>query len=108
MDLRIYYQKIRETEARIRDPYPVVKSLETPDGGREGTLTEVPKRLAAKLIVDGHAIIASTEEALAFLEQQAQAKRAVDEAAASAKIQVAVVSTEELNRLRNQPGTAAE
>ena len=53
MDLRIYYQKIREIESKIETEFPVVKSRETADGGKGGTLTEVSRNTAAKLIVDG-------------------------------------------------------
>lgn len=62
MDLRGYYQKLRELEAALQSEYVVVVSKETPDGGRAGTLTEVPRRLAAKLILDGAAELASPEQ----------------------------------------------
>jgi len=39
MDLTVYYQKIRATQATIADAYPVVVSLATPDGGKEGATT---------------------------------------------------------------------
>ena len=41
-------------EATIADEFPVVVSKETADGGKDGTMTEVPRRMAAKLVVDGH------------------------------------------------------
>jgi len=40
MDLRQYYQKISEKEAAFKEPYPVVVSLETGDGGKTGVLTK--------------------------------------------------------------------
>ena len=58
MDLRVYYQKVRDVEARIPGPYVLVESLATPDGGKAGLLTEVPRRVAAKMIVDGAAKLA--------------------------------------------------
>ena len=36
MDLRIYYQKVREMEAKIAEEFPYVISRETPEGGRRG------------------------------------------------------------------------
>ena len=66
MDLRIYYQKIRDAQAKITDPCPVIVSRETPDGGKEGTLTEVPVGIAAKMVVDGAARLATTEETRTF------------------------------------------
>lgn len=62
MDLKSYYQKLRELEGALPSDYVVVVSKETPDGGRAGTLTEVPRRLAAKLILDGAAELATEEQ----------------------------------------------
>ena len=53
MDLKVYYQKIRDIEKSIEDAFAVIVSLETPDGGKPGTLTEVSPGLAAKMIVEG-------------------------------------------------------
>jgi hypothetical protein len=53
MDLRIYYQKIRDVEATITEEFPVVVSKETPDGGKKGVRTQVPRKIAAKMIVEG-------------------------------------------------------
>lgn len=100
MDLRIYYQKIRDGQEKIGDPYPVIVSSETPDGGKEGMLTEVTARIAAKMIVDGAARLATAEETRTFRQAQAEAKRIADEAAAARKIQVTVVSSSEFERLR--------
>ena len=55
MDLRGYYQKIREVEAQIGEPCASVVSLATEDGGVAGVVTEVPRRVAAKMVVDGRA-----------------------------------------------------
>ena len=49
MDIRVYFQKIREIERNIQDPYVVVVSLETPEGGKPGRATEVTREAAAKL-----------------------------------------------------------
>ena len=62
MDLRLYYQKIRDTEAKIADAFPVVESCETPDGGTSGRLTEVTPALAAKLIVEALTNIPATRD----------------------------------------------
>jgi hypothetical protein len=60
MDLKVYYRKIRIVEAEIADADVVMISLETPDGGRAGVATEVRRRLAAKLVVEGKARLASS------------------------------------------------
>jgi|SRR5437879_5182748 len=100
MDVRVYYQKIREAEGRVADEFPIVLSLETTDGGRPGVLTEVSRRVAAKLLVDGQASLASRKEAEAFRASQADAKRTFEEAAAAARLQLTVVPTSEFERMR--------
>jgi len=106
MDLQIYYKKIRETEQSLNDPSVVVVSLETPDGGRGGLRTEVPRRTAAKMIVEGAARLATPEETRAFQEEKAEAKRQADQAAAASRMQFTVISPSELRKLRGagQPG----
>jgi hypothetical protein len=101
MDLRLYYQKIRGVEAAIEEEFPIVVSQETSNGGVPGAHTEVRKGLAAKMIVEGLARLATPAEAKAFRDLQAEAKRAVDQMIAAAKVQVAVVAASELERLRN-------
>jgi hypothetical protein len=63
MDLQLYYQKIREFAATIEEEFPVLVSRETADGGKNGTLTEVTAKLAAKMVVDGTARLAKPKEA---------------------------------------------
>ncbi len=62
MDLRQYFRKLREIENSLVDAYPVVISLETSDGGRAGVVSEVSRETAAKLIIEGRAILASEEQ----------------------------------------------
>ena len=100
MDLRVYYQKIREVEAKIDDEFPVVMSRETGDGGREGTLTEVPRRIAAKMIVEGTAQVVSPEQKQAFLDAQAEARRLANQLAAASQMRLTVLSSSELDKLK--------
>ena len=107
MDLRQYYQKIREKEASFKDPYPVVVSRETGDGGKDGVLTEVTPQIAARMLVDGTATEASEDQATEFRGLQAEERRLAQEAAEAAKVQVAVVTTDELKRIKGgKPGKA--
>ena len=92
MELRVYYGKIHEVEAGIPDADAVVVSFETPDGGRAGVRTEAPKRLAAKLVVDGKARLASEKEASEYRDKIRAAHRRAQELAAASKVQVAIVS----------------
>ena len=100
MNLKQYYDKIREIEGKIAEAFTLVVSHDTADGGKAGTVTEVPRRLAAKMIVDGIARLAREEEQKAFESVQAEAIRIAEQAAAAAKVQIAVLSSNELERLR--------
>jgi len=101
MDLKLYYQKIRDMEAKIADAFPIVVSQETADGGKEGTKTEVPRRIAARMIVEGIVHLAKEEEARAFRALQAEALRVAEQIAALAKVQLAVLTSAELDKLKS-------
>jgi ribosomal protein L9 len=98
MNLRTYYQKVKDIEQTLVEPFVVLESQETPDGGRKGVLTEVPKPLAARMIADGRAHPASEEAAKEFQEKNTQAKRQSDQEAAANRMQVTLVPTGEFRR----------
>ncbi|MGO9094405.1 MAG: hypothetical protein ACLQGV_04215 [Bryobacteraceae bacterium] len=100
MDLKVYYQKIRQIEASLAEAFVVVASLDTPDGGRAGVLTEAARRVAAKMIVEGRARLASAEETAEHRERAAEAKRAAEQIAAAGRMQITVVSEADLRALR--------
>ncbi|MEX2263566.1 MAG: hypothetical protein WD696_16535 [Bryobacteraceae bacterium] len=108
MDLRVYYQKIREAEAALQGDAVVVVSLETPDGGKPNVQTEVSRQVAARLIVDGRARVATGEESRQFREETAEARRAAEQAALSSRVQVTVLSENDLRTLKgaSRPGKA--
>jgi hypothetical protein len=108
MDLQVYYQKIRDVETKIADEFPLMVSVETSDGGKGGTKTEVPRRLAAKLIVEGQARLASKDELKAHREMLAEAKRLAERAAAAERLQLTVLSSTELDRLRSDARSSKE
>jgi hypothetical protein len=95
MNLRAYYQKIRDLERSLLEPFVVVMSRETPDGGKEGVLTEVPRLLAARMIVDGRAVLAHEAAVRAFQEHKSEAKRLADQGALATRLQVTVVPATE-------------
>ena len=66
MDLRAYYQKIRKIEAGLKEPTAVIISRETPDGGKPGVKTDVPRGVAARLIAEEKADLAAPEESVQF------------------------------------------
>jgi hypothetical protein len=102
MNLRNYYAKIRETEAELTGSPVVVVSLETPDGGRAGVASEVPRQLAARMIVDGRARVATIEEIAGLRDREAQERRAAEQMASANRVQLTVISPSELRSLRGQ------
>ena len=96
MDVKQYYRKMREIEDGLVEPYPVIVSLETSDGGRAGTLCEVPRSLAAKMIVERRATLASIEQKEFFFQQQEAAKKAAEKAELARRVQVAIISDSDL------------
>ncbi len=74
MDVRIYFQKVRQIEASIIKPHTVVMSLETPDGGKAGVMTEVSRMTAARLVAENKARLATEEESHEFYGTKPHAK----------------------------------
>ena len=92
MDVKQYYRKVREVETTLTEPYVLVVSLETSDGGRAGIVSEVQRFVAAKMIVEGRAGLASEDEKQAYLEQQSATKRAAQKAEMARRLQVAIIA----------------
>ncbi len=82
MDLRAYYQKIRKIEAEIKDAVVVIVSRETPEGGKAGARTEVARGLAARMIAEEKADLATPEDAAQF-RSEIEAKWKASQQAAS-------------------------
>ena len=97
MDLRHYFRKIRETEERLTEEFPLVTSRETAEGGKAGRVTEVSRAVAAKLLVEGKADIATPEERATYLLGQEEAKKASERAELARRVQVAIVTDTELS-----------
>ena len=104
MELKTYYKKLRELESVIVDAHVLVSSLETPDGGRAGVLTEASRRIAARLILKGKARLAGDDEAKAFREELAAARREAEQTAMAGKVQVTLVQEQDPRR----PGGATK
>lgn len=98
MDVKQYFRRLRETEASISETYPLVMSLETEDGGKAGLITEVHKHAAAKMIVEGRAVLANEEERTRYREQQASAQRASEKEQLARRVQVAILSDADLHQ----------
>jgi hypothetical protein len=101
MDLRLFFQKLRKIEQEIAEAQVVVVSCETPDGGRAGQLAEVSRSNAARLILEGHAHLATAEQSDEF---RAAARKAVEEAQQrliAEKVHVNVISDADLRAMKN-------
>jgi hypothetical protein len=96
MDVKQYYRKIHDVELGLKDKYPMVISLETPDGGKAGVVSEVSRALAAKLIVEGRAALASDAEIERYRHEQAEAKRSAEKAELAKRLQVAIIADPEV------------
>jgi uncharacterized Fe-S cluster-containing radical SAM superfamily enzyme len=103
MDLRKFYQKLREAEQAIVEAFPVVVSHETPDGGRAGQTVEVSRAIAARLVVEGKGHVAVGEELAAHNDAVAQALQEAQKKAMAEKIQIKVVSDADFRSMPN-PG----
>jgi hypothetical protein len=97
VDLRQYFKKIRETEANLAEPFLLIVSLETPEGGRAGVVTEVSRELAAKMFVEGRAVLADDQQRHAYFERQAATKKAAEKADLSRRLQVAIITDPNFN-----------
>ena len=100
MDLKVFYQKLRKIEQEIAEPHVIVVSQETPDGGRADQKVEVNRSIAARLVLEGRARLASPEEAA---EYQAEVQKALQEAqqrALADRVQVNVISEADLRAIK--------
>lgn len=104
MDLRGFYQRIREMESSIRSEHVVVMSLETPDGGKAGVCTEVGRLPAARLIVEQRARIATEEEIAVFRGRQHEAAQQLEQTRLAGRMQIAILPETEVRQLRERIG----
>ena len=96
MDLRQYFRRLREIEASIADQFPTVVTLETPDGGRAGVMRVVSREIAAAMIAEGRATLASEEEKEVYRLSQVEEKKAAEKAEIAKRVQVAIVADPEI------------
>ena len=101
MDLRAFYQKLRKIEREITDVHVVVVSHETPDGGRPGQLAEVSRTIAARLILEGRARLATNEESAEFRTAAQQGLEEARQREMAGKVQVNVISEADLRALKS-------
>jgi hypothetical protein len=101
MDLKVYYAKIREAIAAIPGEFAVLVSRETPDGGKEGVMTEAAKAVAARMLVEGRARLATADETAEYRRREAEARAKAEQQLAPGRLQVAILSEKELDAFKS-------
>ncbi len=91
MDLRSYYKKVREAEASLKGTDVVLVSLATTEGGKEGVRTEAPRGVAAKLIAEQRARVATDEEAEEFRAGLRAGRERYEQEEAARRVQIVMV-----------------
>ena len=91
MDLRSYYKKVRDAEATLKGRDCVLVSLETTEGGKAGIRTEAPRNVAARLIAEQRARVATEPEAREFREGLRAAREQHEQQEAARRVQVVVM-----------------
>ena len=94
MDLRQYYQEIREVEQTITGKDAVIVSLRTPEGGKPGLKTEVDRYAAARMICDRRARLATKEEAIEYRTSVRAAYEAAQNEAMAQRVQVVIADSD--------------
>ena len=102
MDLRTWYKKVRDAEAGLTGEHFVMVSLATSEGGKEGVQTEVPRSIAARLIAETRARVASEEEALEFHEANRLALEQHKQEEDARRVQVMVIPAHKLKKQRER------
>lgn len=101
MDIRMYFEKMREIESSISEPFVIVCSLATPDGGKAGNLTEVARHAAAKLLVESRARLANEDEVRGYKERAEWTRVEAEQALAKSKLQFTLLTEQESKALRS-------
>ena len=97
----MYFQKLEETEQSITTAHVVVVSAGTPDGGKPGVVSEVSRPVAAQLIAESRARLATDAEARDYHAGKERARAALEQERLSNRVQVTVLSDNELRSLRS-------
>jgi len=102
MDMRSYYKKVRDADAALTGEHFVMVSLETSEGGKPGVRTEVPRAIAAKLIAEVRARVATKDETRKFHEENRAARVARQQDDAAKRVQVMVIPAHRLKKQKER------
>ena len=100
MNLKDYYREIDVELAKIETNFVYVISLVTPNGGREGIVSEVNRETAAKMIVEQKARRMSPEEVAQMQAEREEAQRQKDLADLQDRVRMTRLAEEELVALK--------
>lgn len=102
MNLKSYYAKVREVEATLSGEDVLVVSEATPDGGKAGVMTLTAKRVAAQLVVEGRARLATEEERAEWELVEEDRRESARREEMAQRIQVQVIADPEPARRPRQ------
>ena len=92
MNLRTYYQNVKRIREGLPEPYTFLTSLSTPNGGKEGIVTEAETSLAARMIADLTARPSTDEEIAAYRTECERLRAEAKEEEIRSKLRVTLVS----------------
>lgn len=96
----MYFQKLEATERELVTPHVFVVSEATPDGGKAGVISEVSRSVAARLIAEGRARLATDSQEQDYRAAKERARAAIEQERLANRVQVTVLSENELRSLR--------
>ena len=101
----MYFQKLEEAESTITRSHVVVVSESTPDGGKAGVMSEVSRAVAAQLITEGRARLATKDEEREFRGVKARARAAAEEQRLASRVNITVLADGEMRPIKSPPRT---
>lgn len=90
MDVKQFYQQVRELSAQLPADTLVIKSLSTTNGGKAGVFTEVSRQTAAMQIILGTAVLATSEESTTYYRDMEAKRQLAEKAQALTRLQVSL------------------
>ena len=99
MDLRDFFRRVRSVSQTMSDPFVVIASKATSDGGKAGVLSYVRREMAARLIVEDKAEMASDEQAIAYFDEDRARRDQWETEQQLSRLQIAVVKEDQFGKL---------
>ena len=100
MNLKHYYRDVAAIEESIEEPFVMVVSLETKNGGKAGVMTEVSRETAARLVVEKRARLAMPDEVEQMRADQELERQLRELGELEERVRIARAAEAELDRLK--------